>query len=95
MAEAGIRRAHEPPDHSDRHQSQGGHHGDVPGEERRGLTGVGSGPEGTETLVRPAERGLRGPRIVRHEFDQALTDPNPELRHHVLRFRIVTDQVEE
>ncbi|MEV2236702.1 DUF3168 domain-containing protein [Micromonospora sp. NPDC049891] len=29
---------------------------------------------------------------VRHEFDQALTDPNPEIRHHVVRFRIVTSQ---
>lgn len=31
---------------------------------------------------------------VRCEFDQALTDPNPELRHHVIRFRIVTQQEE-
>jgi hypothetical protein len=29
---------------------------------------------------------------VRHEFDQALTDPDPEIRHHVLRFRVVTSQ---
>ena len=37
-----------------------------------------------------------GHRIVsiRLEFDQALTDPNPEIRHHVLRFRIITDQEE-
>lgn len=30
---------------------------------------------------------------IRHEFDQALTDPDPEIRHHVLRFRVETDQV--
>ena len=30
---------------------------------------------------------------IRHEFDQALTDPDPEIRHHVLRFRIVTAQL--
>lgn len=29
---------------------------------------------------------------IRHEFDQALTDPDPEIRHHVLRFRVVTAQ---
>lgn len=27
------------------------------------------------------------------EFDQALRDPDPEIRHHVLRFRIITDQL--
>lgn len=37
---------------------------------------------------------LAGHRVVsiRHEFDQALTDPDPEIRHHVLRFRVVTAQ---
>jgi hypothetical protein len=30
---------------------------------------------------------------VRHEFDQALTDPDPEIRHHVLRFRLQTEQL--
>lgn len=29
---------------------------------------------------------------VRCEFDQALRDPDPEIRHHVLRFRITTTQ---
>jgi len=38
-----------------------------------------------------------GHRIVaiRHEFDQALTDPDPRVRHHVIRFRIVTAQEQE
>ena len=27
------------------------------------------------------------------EFDQALRDPDPEIRHHVLRFRVVTAQL--
>jgi hypothetical protein len=27
---------------------------------------------------------------IRQEFDQALTDPDPEIRHHVLRFRVQT-----
>ena len=37
---------------------------------------------------------LAGHRVVsiRCEFDQALKDPNPEIRHHVLRFRITTAQ---
>jgi len=30
---------------------------------------------------------------IRSEFDQALTDPDPEIRHHVLRFRVITDQL--
>jgi hypothetical protein len=30
---------------------------------------------------------------VRHEFDQALTDPDPEIRHHVLRVRVETSQL--
>lgn len=29
---------------------------------------------------------------IRQTFDQALTDPDPELRHHVLRFRVQTTQ---
>lgn len=37
-----------------------------------------------------------GSRIVsiRNEFDQALTDSDPKVRHHVLRFRIITEQEE-
>jgi hypothetical protein len=27
---------------------------------------------------------------IRQEFDQALTDPDPEIRHHVVRFRAQT-----
>lgn len=30
---------------------------------------------------------------IRHEFDQALTDPDPEIRHHVLRLRVETSQL--
>lgn len=30
---------------------------------------------------------------VRHEFDQALTDPDPQIRHHVVRMRFVLAQV--
>ena len=30
---------------------------------------------------------------IRQEFDQALPDPDPEIRHHVLRFRIQTQQL--
>lgn len=30
---------------------------------------------------------------IRQEFDQALTDPDPDIRHHVLRFRVVTVQL--
>lgn len=30
---------------------------------------------------------------IRQEFDQALEDPDPEIRHHVLRFRIQTQQL--
>jgi hypothetical protein len=29
---------------------------------------------------------------VRQEFDQALRDPDPEVRHHVMRFRVTTTQ---
>jgi len=31
---------------------------------------------------------------VRQEYDQALVDPDPQIRHHVLRFRIITAQQE-
>lgn len=36
-----------------------------------------------------------GHRCVRisHEFDQALRDPDPQIRHHILRFRIETEQL--
>ncbi len=42
----------------------------------------------------PGALVLAGHRIVsiRQEFDQSLTDPDPEIRHHVLRFRILTAQ---
>lgn len=30
---------------------------------------------------------------IRQEFDQALTDPDPEIRHHVVRLRVVTAQL--
>lgn len=45
---------------------------------------------------RPDDLVVDGHRVVsiRHEFDQALTDPDPEVRHHVIRFRIITDQEE-
>ena len=44
---------------------------------------------------RPADLVVDGHRVVsiRCEFDQALTDPDPEIRHHVLRFRVVTAQL--
>lgn len=29
---------------------------------------------------------------IRQEFDQALRDPDPQIRHHVVRFRIQTQQ---
>jgi hypothetical protein len=40
---------------------------------------------------------VAGHRVVsiRQEFDQAVPDPDPQIRHHVLRFRIITDQEEE
>lgn len=43
-----------------------------------------------DDLLRP-----RGHKVVsiRCEFDQALTDPDPEIRHHVLRFRVATAQL--
>lgn len=40
-------------------------------------------------LMRPLGHKLVS---IRQEFDQALTDPDPELRHHVLRFRVQTAQ---
>lgn len=30
---------------------------------------------------------------IRNEFDQALRDPDPKLRHHVVRFRVITAQL--
>jgi hypothetical protein len=30
---------------------------------------------------------------IRQSFDQALDDPDPEIRHHVLRFEICTTQI--
>jgi len=30
---------------------------------------------------------------IRQEFDQALEDPDPQIRHHVLRFRLQTQQL--
>lgn len=30
---------------------------------------------------------------IRQEFDQALEDPDPQIRHHVVRFRIQTEQL--
>ncbi len=30
---------------------------------------------------------------IRHEFSQALDDPDPQIRHHVLRFRVITSQL--
>ncbi|MEU5950325.1 DUF3168 domain-containing protein [Micromonospora sp. NPDC047465] len=43
---------------------------------------------------RPRDLAVVGHRVVsiRQEFDQAFPDANPELRHHVIRFRIITDQ---
>lgn len=29
---------------------------------------------------------------IRQEFDQALRDPDPQIRHHVVRFRLQTEQ---
>lgn len=31
--------------------------------------------------------------MIRQEYDQALKDPDPQLRHHVVRFRIQTQQI--
>ena len=33
--------------------------------------------------------------VIRQELDQALRDPTPGIRHHVLRFRIHTSQQED
>lgn len=50
-----------------------------------------------ELLDHRRDLTVAGHRVIsiRQEFDQALPDPDPELRHHVLRFRIITEQVEE
>lgn len=40
----------------------------------------------------PAEYAAHRIVAVRQEFDQALADPDPQIRHHVLRFRITTSQ---
>lgn len=42
--------------------------------------------------ARLAAAGFRCVKI-RNEFSQALKDPDPKLRHHVLRFRVVTAQL--
>lgn len=46
--------------------------------------------EALTALLRPL-----GHRVVscRYEYGQALDDPDPEIRHHVLRFRVDTVQV--
>jgi len=43
---------------------------------------------------RPRDLVASGHRVVsiRLEFDQVLPDPDPEVRHHILRFRIQTEQ---
>jgi hypothetical protein len=48
-----------------------------------------------QTAVMSALLEDDGHRVVsiRAEFDQALTDPDPEIRHHVLRFRVATAQL--
>ena len=47
-------------------------------------------PEYMSTLLAPF-----GHRCVRIslDFDQALTDPDPQIRHHVVRFRVITAQL--
>lgn len=46
---------------------------------------------------RPRDLAVSGHRVVsiRQEFDQVLPDPDPEVRHHILRFRIQTVQTEQ
>lgn len=46
---------------------------------------------------RPRDLAVSGHRVVsiRLEFDQVLPDPDPEVRHHILRFRIQTVQTEQ
>jgi hypothetical protein len=46
--------------------------------------------EALSALLRPL-----GHRVVscRYEYGQALDDPDPEIRHHVIRFRVETAQV--
>lgn len=48
-----------------------------------------------QTAALSALLAVEGHRVVsiRGEFDQALTDPDPEIRHHVLRFRLATAQL--
>lgn len=48
-----------------------------------------------QTAVLDALLQVEGHKLIsiRAEFDQALTDPDPEIRHHVLRFRIRTQQL--
>jgi hypothetical protein len=43
---------------------------------------------------RPRDLAVAGHRVVsiRQEFDQVLPDPDPEVRHHIVRFRIQTEQ---
>lgn len=43
---------------------------------------------------RPRDLAVAGHKVVsiRQEFDQVLPDPDPEVRHHILRFRIQTEQ---
>lgn len=47
-------------------------------------------PDYVSTLL-----AVYGHRCVRIslDFDQALTDPDPQIRHHVLRFRVITAQL--
>lgn len=51
----------------------------------------------TQTAYLSALLAPYGHRCVRVslDFDQALTDPDPQIRHHVLRFRIVTAQLSQ
>jgi hypothetical protein len=48
-------------------------------------------------LLDHQERALAvtGHRVVsiRHEFDQALSDPDPQIRHHIVRLRVETAQL--
>lgn len=43
-----------------------------------------------DALLRPEGHKLV---TIRAEFDQSLTDPDPEIRHHVVRFRVETAQL--
>lgn len=48
-----------------------------------------------QTAAMDAALRPEGHRVVaiRQEFDQALTDPDPEIRHHVVRVRVHTAQL--